>query len=363
MRCLGVLLLVSSTLLITTSTSVEQTSFRRNLARNKNELAEIEREDNALEAYHLQQATLNKEQENLLHFGSEQAATVVRKFNKGNKKTQVRLFADLWENAEGITIVKALSMLFDISPDRENYLYTIINESLELAEDNGYGFKVSEALYNAMAVRDASQDHYHLLDALIYRMKDKNADEKGSGCKYIQFLFSDAEIWALDDGRGQQFFQGFDNKDYLPLVECFLPKCTGSAARCCANTKAVSTGLCGCKVINKKKGTIQCEHNLYWTAPRTIWLCGHPSCEVNEKCLCPKSGTFNKKKSKNKASKKNNKKESTEETNKKSKKKKSDKKSEKEEKKNKKTSKKSSSKGKSKAAKKSNKSKGNKKES
>lgn len=113
----------------------------------------------------------------------------------------------------------------------------------------------------------------------------------GSGCEYIQFLFSDAETWALDDGRGQQFFQGFDNKDYLPLVECFLPECTGSAAKCCTNTKAVSTGMCGCKVINKKQGTMQCEHNLYWTAPRTIWLCGAASCDPNEKCLCPKPGS------------------------------------------------------------------------
>jgi len=115
----------------------------------------------------------------LLHFGSEQAVRLVRKFNKGNRKTQAKLFADLWENAEGVTIVKALAMLLDISPGRQNYFFSIINDSLDLAEGNGYGFKVSEALYHAMAVRDGSLDHYYLLEALIYRMEDKNVDEKG----------------------------------------------------------------------------------------------------------------------------------------------------------------------------------------
>lgn len=115
----------------------------------------------------------------MLHFGSEQATILVRKFNKGNRKTQVRLFTDLWENAEGVTVVKSLAMLIEITPKRRNFLFSIISESLDKAEDNGYGFKISDALYRAMAVRDTSRDHYLLLDALVYRMEEKNAKEKG----------------------------------------------------------------------------------------------------------------------------------------------------------------------------------------
>lgn len=138
----------------------------------------------------------------------------------------------------------------------------------------------------AMAVTDARNDHYNLLDALIYRMDTKDKESKGSGCRYIEFLFTDAESWAIDEGRTQEFFRGFDDKDYLPLTECYLPECKGTAAKCCSDKEAVSSGMCGCKVIDKKEGTMQCEHNLVWTAPRTIWLCSTQECTSEEKCLC-----------------------------------------------------------------------------
>jgi len=120
----------------------------------------------------------------------------------------------------------------------------------------------------------------------------------GSGCQYIEFLFTDAESWAIDDGRTQNFFRGFDSKDYLPLTECFLEECKGTAAECCADEKAISSGLCGCKVVDKKEETLQCEHNLFWIAPRTIWLCSTQDCAPDQKCLCAKSSAKQGKKTK-----------------------------------------------------------------
>jgi len=60
MRCLSLLVLCS--VLVTSFASLEENSVHRSLLQTKKELAELEREENALESYHLHQATLNKEQ-------------------------------------------------------------------------------------------------------------------------------------------------------------------------------------------------------------------------------------------------------------------------------------------------------------
>ena len=332
-------------------------SGRELFQKKKNkELANKEREEDALEAYFIQQATLNKEQgndttthlrrppscpntpttrtnhrhcvcryelyddkgllcaESMIRFGEEEALKVVKKIDRGDRKKQIAILADLWTNAKGITIVKSLAALLELSPKKTTYFYSVNSEAMDEAEGNGYGFKVSEGLYNALAVTDTNADHHHLLDALLYRkdMKDKKKKGKrvvsdsdgaklsggalGDGCTYIKYLFIDAEQWAIEDGRAQHFFRGFDNEEYLSITECFLAPCKGTAAKCCGDNKAVSSGLCSCKVINKKEGAKQCEHNLFTRAPRVIWLCGTPDCQPDEKCLCPAKGSKGKNK-------------------------------------------------------------------
>jgi len=293
------LLLVAATSLVLASV-VQAGDVHRQLMQTRKERREQEREADALDAYYTQQATLNKEQESMLLFGAEEAVTIVEKVEKANGKKQIRIFTDLWENAKGITIVKTLAILNDRSPEKMEDYHEINSEAMERAESSGYSFKVSEALYIAMAVTDSNNDHYHLLDALIYRMNVKNTESKGSGCQYIEFLFTDAEAWAIDEGRAQQFFQGFDNEIYLPLIECFLSECKGTAAKCCSDKEATTSGLCACKVIDKKENIMQCDYNLFWTAPRTIWLCSTQECQPDEKCLCPDKKKGKKGKSKGK---------------------------------------------------------------
>jgi len=259
------------------------------------EQREQEREEDALQAYYVQQATHNQEQDSMLVFGSEEAVTTVERIEKSKRKKQVRIFTDLWENAKGTTIVKTLALLNDSTPKKMEYYYGVNSDAMEKAESDGYSFKVSEALFMAMAVTDSNNDHYHLLDALIYRKKAKNKESKGSGCQYIEYLFTDAEAWAIEEGRAQQFFQGFDNEAYLPLTECFLPECKGTAAKCCSDKEAITSGLCECEVVDKKEGTLKCDHNLFWLAPRTIWLCSTQNCRPDEKCLCADKKKANKK--------------------------------------------------------------------
>lgn len=292
---LSLRVLVAATCLLLTSTVVQSEDAGRNLMQTQEEQREQEREEDALQAYYVQQATHNQEQESMLFFGSEEAVTTVERIEKANRKKQIRIFTHLWENAMGITIVKTLGLLNDLTPKKMDYYYGVNSDAMEQAESDGYSFKVSEALYIAMAVTDSSNDHYHLLDALIYRKKDKNKESKGSGCQYIEYLFTDAEAWAIEEGRGQQFFQGFDNEAYLPLTECFLPECKGTAAKCCSDKEAITSGLCECEVVDKKEGTLQCDHNLFWLAPRTIWLCSTQNCRPDEKCLCPDKEKANKK--------------------------------------------------------------------
>ena len=118
--------------------------------------------------------------ESLLRFGSEEAVTIARRIEKSERKKQVALLSDLWANAKGITIVKSLAILIDLHPKRAEYYYALNSDAMDDAEDTGYSFKVSEALYNALAVTDSSSDHYHLLDALLYRMEQKNKKRKGT---------------------------------------------------------------------------------------------------------------------------------------------------------------------------------------
>lgn len=279
-------LLVALACLLLTSTVILGEDVGRELMQSTEEQIEQEREEDVLQAYYIEQSTFNSEQESMLQFGTEEAVTIVEKVEKANRKKQIRLFTHLWENAKGLTIVKALGILAERMPDEVEYYYEINSEAMERAESQGYSFKVSEALYMALSVTDTDNDHHHLLDALIYRMNSKDNDSKGSGCQYIEFLFTDAEVWANDEGRGLQFFQGFDDEKFLPLTECFLPECKGKAAKCCLDEEAVTSGMCGCKVVDKEEGTKQCNHNLVWTAPRTIWLCSMQKCEPDEKCLC-----------------------------------------------------------------------------
>lgn len=285
------------------------------------EQREQEREEDALQAYYVQQAEHNSEQESMLFFGTEEAVTTVERIEKSNRKKQIRILTHLWENAMGITIVKTLALLNDVTPEKMEYYYGVNSDAMEQAESDGYSFKVSEALYIAMAVTDSNNDHYHLLDALIYRKKGKNKESKGSGCQYIEYLFTDAEAWAIEEGRAQQFFQGFDNEAYLPLTECFLPECKGTAAKCCSDKEAITSGLCECEVVDKKEGTLQCDHNLFWLAPRTIWLCSTQNCRPDEKCLCADEEKANKQakksgksKGKNQDSDEEDKKENSKET-------------------------------------------------
>lgn len=322
----------------------------RELLKSKKELADESREEDALEAYYLQQATLNKEQEALLRFGEEEAVSVVKKVDGASTNKQISVFSDLWENAKGVAIVKSLAILIEAYPKKTEHFYEVNSAAMDKAESNGYTFKVSEAVYNALAVTDGALDHYHLLDALLYRMDQLEEEKKGSGCQYIQFLFTDAESWAIDDGRTQNFFRGFENEDYLPLTECFLEECKGTAAECCADEDAISSGLCGCEVVNKKEGTLQCEHNLFWTAPRTIWLCSTQDCAPDQKCLCSKSSSKKAKKtkkgSKSDKEEEESKKKSSKEDEEEEKSSKKSKKSSKEEEEDSKESTKKSSKGK-----------------
>lgn len=114
-----------------------------------------------------------------MRLASEEAVTLVKKIDKSDRNKQVKIFSDLWVNAEGVAIVKTLALLIELSPKKKEYFYELNSDSMQEAEDSGYSFKVSEALYNAMAVRDESNDHYHLLDALLYRMQLKEDKKKG----------------------------------------------------------------------------------------------------------------------------------------------------------------------------------------
>ena len=199
-------------------------SGRELLQKKKNkELANKEREEDALEAYFIQQATLNKEQgndtatathcrrpasmpphshlartglrapvmcsmrydkglvcpESMLRFGEEEALKVVKKIDRSDRKRQIALLADLWTNAKGIAIVKSLAALLELNPKQTTYFYSVNSEAMDVAEADGYGFKVSEGLYNALAVTDTSSDHYHLLDALLYRKDMMDKKKKG----------------------------------------------------------------------------------------------------------------------------------------------------------------------------------------
>eukprot|EP00210_Caulerpa_lentillifera_P004493 g4287.t1 len=212
----------------------------------------------------------------------ESEDVVSRYLSNDTTRERIGIFQELFENADGVVAKFSLNTLV-VNASREGfYVRRNVHRAIARAVQDGFGTNVAESIADAFTILQTQDDHLNLLNAIDERRVILDQQEEDSGCDFVNMLFTDADNVASDRGESIQFIQALEDDEYLPMVECFLQECSGRAASCCTNTRALRRGLCGCP----NRRSTRCDFNLFVNLPRTVWICSSSSCEPNEKCLC-----------------------------------------------------------------------------
>eukprot|EP00210_Caulerpa_lentillifera_P005142 g4914.t1 len=243
---------------------------------------EAAREEAALAAFAAAQERRANESRRIIRRAERVAEDVVERYlANGTYRGRIEIFQNLFQNAAGVAAKFALNTLIGDTPVGR-YVSRNVHIAISRAIDAGYSTNVAEAIENAFTIFRNPGDHYNLLDSIAQRRVILERREEGSGCSFINRLFNDADAIAYDRGESMQFLQAISADEYLPLTECFLERCSGRAAACCTNARALRRGLCDCPT----RRSTRCDFNLFANRPRTVWVCSSNSCGPNEKCLC-----------------------------------------------------------------------------